>query len=71
VEGDARLLRKHLDRPDVLNRRDDRVEQRTNLRGLSREMMVEIMTATGMRLIAIRELATAPLTSPQRRRIQR
>jgi len=71
VKGDAGLLRQHLDRPDVLNRRDDRVEQRANQRRLSREMMVQIMTATGMRLIAIRERATAPLASPQRRLTQR
>jgi hypothetical protein len=70
MERDARLLGQHVDRADVANRRDDRVEQRANLRRLSREMMLEIVAATGVRLVAIRELPTASLAPPQRRPIQ-
>jgi len=71
VEGDARLLGQYLDRPDLADRRDDRVEQRANFRRLALKMMVEVMASTGVRLVAIRELATASRAAPQCRPVQR
>jgi hypothetical protein len=66
VERDAGLFGKDLDWTDLANRRHDRIEQCTNLGGLSGEVMLEVVTTAGVRLIAVRELATAPLAAPQR-----
>lgn len=66
MEGDARLFGKDLDWADFANRGDDRIEQGANARWLSGKVMLQVMTPTGVRLIAIRELAAASLASPQR-----
>lgn len=70
VEGDAGLFGKDLDRADVLDRGDDGVKERTDLRRLSREVMREIVAPACVRLIAVRELAAASLATPQGRGAQ-
>jgi hypothetical protein len=65
VKGDARLLRQYLHRSNVANSRNNGIEERTNRRRLVREVMLEIMTAARVRLIAVGELASAPLAPPQ------
>ena len=66
VERDACLFGKDLDWADLANRGNHRVEQSANPRWLSGKVMLQVMTPTGVRLIAIRELAAASLASPQR-----
>lgn len=66
MEGDTCLFGKDLDWADLANRGDDRIEQGANPRWLSGKVMLQVMTPTGVRLIAIRELAAASLASPQR-----
>jgi hypothetical protein len=70
VKGDSRLLSENLDRPDIADRGHHRIEERADFGRLSREVVLEIVPAAGVRLVAIRELATAPLAPPQRRRVQ-
>lgn len=70
VKCDAGLFRKHFHRPDGANGGHHGVEQCANLRRLPGEMVREIVTSTGMGLIAIRELTTAACASPERRTIQ-
>src|SRR5689334_22603401 len=55
LERDAGLLRQHTCWSHRLNRKDERIEQLSDLRGFPREVMREIMPAARMRLIAVRE----------------
>ena len=71
VERDARLLRKNLHRTNRADRGYHRVEERTNLRRLSFEVVREVVAPARVRLIAVREFAAASLAAPQRRSAQR
>lgn len=66
LEGDPRLLRQHAHRTHAFNGCDERIEQRANRRILAGEVMLEIVAAAGVRLIAVREIAAALLTAPER-----
>ena len=64
VEGNPRFLGKDLHRPDVADGRHHGIEHLADARGLAREVVLQIVPTAGVRLIAIRELATAPLAAP-------
>ena len=66
MECDPRLLGEDINRTNLTDRGNDRIEQRANPLRLPGKMTVEVMGATRMRLIAVREYATASLAPPQR-----
>jgi len=65
VEGDAGLLRQDSDGAALLQRGEERFEERPDLGGSALEVAVEVMAATGVRLIAVRERAPAERAGPQ------
>jgi hypothetical protein len=70
LECNARLLGKYPDGSDVADRSDDGIKERADLGRFAREVMREVVAATRVRLIAVRELAAAPITAPQGRPAQ-
>ena len=64
LERDTSLLWKDAHRPERANCSNYLVEECSYLWRLSTEMMFEIMSATGVRLVAICEISPAFLTPP-------
>src|SRR5215207_4984829 len=66
LKRDPSLLGQDAHRAEGLDRDNDMFEQRTDLRPFAAEMVVELVATTRMRLIAVREIATALIATPER-----
>jgi hypothetical protein len=64
LKGNAGLLWQDSDRADGSHRRDDVIEERTDLRRLSPKMIGQMVPPAGVRLITVRELTSALLATP-------
>ena len=67
LESNPRLFRENPDWTNGANERDHRVEEFSNLRAFPSEMILQRMACAGMRLVPVREHATAFPAAPQRR----
>jgi hypothetical protein len=64
LQSNARLLWKDAHGSQSANRPDDMIEQRSNFRPLAAEVMPEIMSPAGVRLVSVREVPPAFFTLP-------
>jgi hypothetical protein len=64
LKSNASFLRQDPNRADGSQRRHDVVEEPSNLRRLTPKMIGEMVAAARMRLIAVREVASAALATP-------
>jgi hypothetical protein len=65
LKSDPGFLGQNTDRSKRADGRNNVIEQRAELRPFTAEMMREIVAATGVRLIAVREKAPALATLPK------
>jgi hypothetical protein len=66
LKCDSRLLRQDRHRANRLRHHKHRLEQVAHAGRLVREVMLEVVSAAGVRLVAIREVAAALAAFPQR-----